>query len=45
MRETEYLKPIDKAILGVVSELSGRNESERTGGLESEKPLRPSPLP
>ena len=45
MRETEYLKPIDKAILGVVSELPGRNESERTGGPESEKPLRPSPLP
>jgi len=45
MRETEYLKPIDKAILGVVSELPGRNESERTGGPESEKPLRSSPHP
>ena len=45
MRETEYLKPIDKAILGVVSELPGRNESERIGGPESEKPLRPSQHP
>jgi len=27
-RETEGLKPIDKAILGDVSESSGRNESE-----------------
>jgi len=45
MRETEHLKPIDKAILGVVSELPGRNESERTGGPESEKPLRSSPHP
>jgi len=36
---------IDKAILGVVSELPGRNKSERTGGPESEKPLRPSPHP
>ncbi len=45
MRETEYLKPIDKAILGVVSELSGRNESERIGGLENAKPLRQSLQP
>jgi hypothetical protein len=35
-RETEYLKPIDKAIHGMVSESPGRNESERRGGLESE---------
>ncbi len=28
-----------------VSESPGRNESERTGGPESEKPRRPSPLP
>ena len=41
-RETKHLKPIDKAILGMVSELPGRNESERTGGPESEKPRRPS---
>jgi len=26
-RETEYLKPIDKAIHGMVSESPGRNES------------------
>ncbi len=45
MRETEYLKPIDKVILGVVSELSGRNESERIGGLENAKPLRQSSQP
>jgi hypothetical protein len=29
------MKPIDKAIFGMVSESSGRNESERTGGLEN----------
>jgi len=29
------LKPIDKVILGVISELPGRNVSERTGGLEN----------
>jgi hypothetical protein len=29
------LKPIDEAILGMVSESPGRNESERTGGPES----------
>ena len=34
-RETEALKPIDKAILGMVSESPGRNESERRGGPES----------
>ena len=34
-RETDDLKPIDKAILGMVSELPGRSESERTGGLET----------
>ena len=28
------LKPIDEAILGMVSESPGRNESERTGGPE-----------
>jgi hypothetical protein len=28
-KETESWKPIDKAILGMVSESSGRNESER----------------
>jgi len=39
-RETEYLKPIDKAFVRDVSESPGRNESERTGGPESETPLR-----
>jgi hypothetical protein len=34
-KETEFLKPIDKAILGMVSESPGRNESEPTGGLDT----------
>jgi hypothetical protein len=42
-RETDDLKPIDKAIFGMVSESPGRNESERRGGPESAKPWRPSP--
>ncbi len=33
-RETNYLKLIDKAILGIVSELPGRNVSECVGSLE-----------
>ena len=40
-RETDDLKPIDKAILGMVSEPSGRNESERIGSLERVKLWRP----
>jgi len=28
------MKPIDKTILGMVSEKPGRNESEPTGGLD-----------
>jgi hypothetical protein len=44
-RETESLKPIDKAILRMVSESLGRNESERRFGLERLKPQKPSPLP
>ena len=36
-RETKSLKPIDKVTRGVMSESPGRNESERTGGLESSK--------
>ncbi len=44
-RETESRKPIDKAILRMVSESSGRNESERRYGLEKRKPQKPSPLP
>ena len=38
MRETNYLKLIDKAILGVVSELPGRNVSECIGSLEMCRP-------
>ncbi len=45
MRETDYLKPIDKAVFWTVSESPGRNESERTGGPESDNPRRPSPQP
>jgi hypothetical protein len=44
-RETESLKPIDKAISRMVSESLGRNESERRFGLERWKPQKPSPLP
>jgi len=32
MEETKFVKPIDKAIFGMVSESPGRNESEPTGG-------------
>jgi hypothetical protein len=32
------MKPIDKAIFWMVSESSGRNESERIGGLENPNP-------
>ena len=45
MRETDYLKPIDKAIHRDVSESPGHNESEGIGGPESENPQRPSPHP
>ena len=45
IRETDYLKPIDKAVFWTVSESPGRNESERTGGPESDNPRRPSPHP
>ncbi len=38
MRETKTLKPTDKAILWMVSELPGRNESERIGGPENANP-------
>jgi hypothetical protein len=38
------MKPIDKAILGMVSESPGRNASEPTGGLDKIKLRRPSPL-
>jgi len=35
VEETKRMKSIDKAILGMVSESLGRNESERTGDLET----------
>ncbi len=41
-RETNDLKPIDKAIHGMVSESPGRSESERRSGPESAKPRRSS---
>ena len=34
VKETKRMKPTDKAVLGMVSESSGRNESERRGGPE-----------
>jgi hypothetical protein len=37
-KETESRKSIDKAILGMVSESSGRNESKRIGGPENVNP-------
>ena len=37
-REIEFPKPIDKTIFRMVSKSSGRNESERRCGLESEAP-------
>jgi IS5 family transposase len=37
-KETESRKSIDKAILGMVSESSGRNASKRTGGPENVNP-------
>ena len=43
-RETEYLKPIDKTIHGMVSESPGRNASEPRSGLEKNESRRPSPL-
>ncbi len=33
VEETKLIKPIDKAIIGMVSESSGRNASEPIGGL------------
>ncbi len=37
-KETELLKSTDKAILGMVSEWSGHNESERTSSPETTVP-------
>ena len=44
MEETKRMKLIDKAILGMVSESPGRNESEPRGGLVRNKLRRPSLL-
>ena len=38
VEETKRMKPTDKAILGMVSESPGRNESEPTGGLDKISP-------
>ena len=38
VEETKRMKPTDKAILGMVSESPGRNESEPTGGLDKNNP-------
>ena len=44
MEETKLVKLTDKAILGMVSELPGRNASEPIGGLVRIKLRRSSPL-
>jgi hypothetical protein len=43
-REIDDLKPIDKAVLGAVSESPGRSASERVGSLETIKLRRPRRL-
>ena len=35
MEETKHMESIDKAIHGMVSKSSGRNENERIGDLEN----------
>jgi len=35
VEETKHMESIDKAIHGMVSKSSGRNENERTGDLEN----------
>ena len=44
VEETKRMKLTDKAIQGMVSESPGRNASEPIGGLDKNKPRRPSPL-
>ena len=44
-RGTKTLKPIDKVSLGEIYESPGRNDSERSSGLESEWIRGPSPHP
>ena len=41
--ETKLMKPIDKAIPGMVSESPGRNVSEPTGGLDTKITLEAEP--
>jgi hypothetical protein len=38
------MKPTDKTVLGAVSELPGRNESEPTGGLDRNTPKAESSM-
>lgn len=38
VEETNRMKPTDKAALGAVSESPGRNESEPTGGPDTNNP-------
>ena len=45
LKETDALKPIDKVIERMVSEVLGCNENEHRGGLESEYIQRLSPQP
>ena len=42
---TEFLKPIDEAIVRMASESSGRNASEPIGGLESKITPKVEPSP
>ena len=44
VKETKPVKPIDKAILGIVSESPGRNASEPIGALVKKQLRKPSPL-
>lgn len=43
VEETKRMKPTDKAILGMVSESPGRNESEPTGGLDKKRTSEAEP--
>ncbi len=43
VEETKLIKPIDKAIFGMVSESPGRNVSEPTGGLVKNLPPEAEP--
>jgi len=44
VEETKLVKSTDKAILGMVSESPGRNESKPRGGLDRKKVRMPNPL-